>query len=159
LNGVELAQAPGLDSAGGRLTGPIPLQQSGDNRIQLRLSNIWGAARLSDAVSVRYLRPPRVGAATIKSIPDRPFANLSARVDSPAGLNPTAARVEIDRPGRGGPGRVESVEQKPTFQREDDHWIVSFSEVPLEPGENRFRIWASNEHGESREPGRSVILT
>ena len=159
LNGTEVPQVPILDNAGGRLTARITPQQSGDNRIQLRLSNIWGATRLSDVVPVRYLRPPRVSQVAITSIQGRPFADLTARVDSPADLSPKDARVEIERSGQGGPGRVEWLDQKSTFDRKVDHWTMSVSELPLEPGENRFRIWVSNNHGQSREPGRSETIT
>ncbi|MGB2609485.1 MAG: hypothetical protein WBC80_10940 [Isosphaeraceae bacterium] len=158
LNGTEVPQVPILDNAGGRLTARITPQQS-DNRIQLRLSNIWGATRLSDVVPVRYLRPPRVSQVAITSIQGRPFADLTARVDSPADLSPKDARVEIERSGQGGPGRVEWLDQKSTFDRKGDHWTMSVSELPLEPGENRFRIWVSNDHGQSREPCRSETIT
>ena len=110
-------------------------------------------------VPVRYLRPPRVSQVAITSIQGRPFADLTARVDSPADLSPKDARVEIERSGQGGPGRVEWLDQKSTFDRKVDHWTMSVSELPLEPGENRFRIWVSNDHGQSREPGRSETIT
>ncbi|MGZ3354787.1 MAG: hypothetical protein ACXVBO_08025, partial [Isosphaeraceae bacterium] len=158
LNGTEVPQVPILDNAGGRLTARITPQQS-DNRIQLRLSNIWGTTRLSDVVPVRYLRPPRVSQVAITSIQGRPFADLTARVDSPADLSPKDARVEIERSGQGGPGRVEWLDQKSTFDRKGDHWTMSVSELPLKPGENRFRIWVSNDHGQSREPCRSETIT
>ena len=75
LNGTEVPQVPILDNAGGRLTARITPQQS-DNRIQLRLSNIWGATRLSDVVQVRYLRPPRVSQVAVTPIQGRAFADL-----------------------------------------------------------------------------------
>ena len=159
LDGIEIPQAPILDEEGRRLSARIEPSRGGDNRIQLRLSNIWGASRLSDPVSVRYLRPPKVREVNVSPIQGRPSASLTARVDSPDDLTPTDARVEIDRPGRGGPGRVEWLEQRPTLDRKGDYWVASVRDLPLEPGENRFRIWVSNGHGRSREPGRSETIT
>jgi len=158
LNGTEVPQVPILDNGGGRLTARITPQQS-DNRIQLRLSNQWGATRLSDVVQVQYLRPPRVSQVAVTPIQGRAFAELTARVDSPADLSPKDARVEVERTGQGGPGRVEWLDPKSTFDRKEDHWTMSVSELPLEPGENRFRILVSNAHGQSREPGRSETIT
>ncbi len=70
LNGTEMPQVPTLDKAGGRLTARITPRQA-DNRIQLKLSNIWGATRLSDVVPVRYLRLPRVSQVAVTPSPGR----------------------------------------------------------------------------------------
>ena len=70
-----MPQVPTLDKAGGRLTARISPGQA-DNRIQLKLSNIWGATRLSDVLPVRYLRLPRVSQVAVTASPGRGICHL-----------------------------------------------------------------------------------
>ncbi len=88
---------------------------------------------------------------TVTPLGDRPFADLSARVETPSGLDPTRARLEIT----GSSSRDPVIVEEASFQRVGDHWTLSARALPLGEGENRVRVWAWNRDGRSLVPGQS----
>jgi WD40 repeat protein len=131
--------------------------EPGDNRIQLRLSNIWGTTLSSEAIEVRYMRPPLVSKVTVDKIGNQPFADLTARVD-PVVPEPKETQITLDRPGKIGQGQVSEETERPTFRREADHWVLSARRRRLEPGKNRFLVKVRNRDGWSRATAASEVV-
>ncbi|HMB04624.1 MAG TPA: hypothetical protein VKP69_12900, partial [Isosphaeraceae bacterium] len=148
VNGEEQPGRPVIDEAAGTLTAEVPLQP-GDNRIQVRLGNAWRSAWITEPVGVTYRRPPRVVALETGAVGDRPFLDVSARVESPDDLPPTRGKVVVK--GKRASGAEIDVGE---FRRDEAAWVLSAREVPIEPGENAVEVWAWNDDGRSREPGR-----
>src|SRR5262249_36725252 len=123
----------------------------GANELRLRLRNRWGSTRTTEPVVVTWLRPPRVLAVKCPPPADRPFLDLSARVDSQS--PPTRARAELETRGADGVPRARTAEL--ALVREGDVWTASARGVPVDPGETSVRVWAWNADGRSPDPGRA----
>jgi WD40 repeat protein len=149
-----LADPPVIDEQAQSLSARVPLTPGGQgHRIQVRLSNAWGAVGLSDDTVVRYLRPPRVVKVEAPAESSKPFLDLVARVRSPLPLPREAVKVEVN--GQWRPAAV-AVPDQP----EDGVWAVRLTEVPLDVSarESNLRVWVSNREGECREPGTVTVI-
>jgi WD40 repeat protein len=146
VNDEERPGRPVIDEGVGTLTAEIPLQPL-DNHIRVRLRNAWGASSISEPVSVEFRRPPRVVALETSAVGDRPFLDLTARVESPDDRPPTRAQVVVK-----GRGTIETVIDVQEFRREGASWVVSARGVPLSTGENTVQVWAWNLDGRSQAP-------
>jgi hypothetical protein len=157
-NGTVLPEHPEFKPDKGEVSaGLTGLLGPGENWIQLRLSNKWGTTLSSEAVWVRYRRPPRVSGVIAKKIENQPFADLTARVE-PDEPKPEEAQIEFDRAGKVGQGQVSEETERPTFRREADHWVLSAPRRRLEPGKNRFLVRVRNRDGWSRATAASEMI-
>ncbi len=122
----------------------------GTQRLQVRLQNAWGAAATSEAVTLRYLRTPRVVRVSGPAETQKPFSGpLTAVVQSSLDLEPTGGEVELN-----GQKLVAPVElSKP----EKGQWQVRLADVPLREGANTVRLWVRTADGRCRTPGEWTI--
>ncbi len=135
------------------------LPKAGRNEIRLRLTNDKGGESSSAPLVVNYKRPPRVVSVTRSDPGVGPAADLTAEVDSPESLVVSAARFQREWPGSQGPGEVVEVPVVPEIRRGGPgRWIIAARGLPLDPGENRFLVWAASADGHSLEPGRSAVI-
>lgn len=125
----------------------------GESRVQLRLSNRWGARQASEELLVRYLRPPRVVKIEGPARSEKPTAEVTVRVDSALPLA-EGEPLEVSVNGRRQPLRHEVVRPaKP----EERSWSVRLADLTLREGENTLRVWATNADGRSRQPAEFAI--
>ena len=146
MNGKVLPEPPAIDAAGSRLTAEIPLA-SGENQIEIRLSNAWNESRTLRLKPVTFLRPPKVTGVKAPLVEGKTHVDVSATVESPDDLPITKARVTVVRPGVD-PLVIDDAE----VLREGGRWVVSAKEVPIERGENAISVQAWNRDGPSRGP-------
>ena len=150
VNGATRPERPVLDEVAGTVSAEVRLDP-GENRIQVRLGNAWRSAWITEPAHVAYRRPPRVVGVETTAAGDRPFLDVSARIEAPDDLPPTRGQIVVK--GRG--GRTDGTEiETGAVRREGDHWALSVRNVPIEPGANTVEVWAWNGDGRSRAPGR-----
>lgn len=147
-----------IDEAARRLTARVPLHP-GTNRLQVRLSNKWGALFTSAPVEVEYLRPPRVVKLIAPEESKDPAIDLEAKVRSSRPLLPEMVKVEVN----GAPSRARAtVAEDPPHS---GNWTVRVPGVALDPGTEQgvavtsrivFRV--SSDEGECREPGQAAVV-
>src|SRR5262249_5253167 len=123
--------------------------EPGTQRLQVRLTNAWGAAWTSEVVEVRFLRPPRVVQVEGPAESKKPLCNpLTAHVQSPLDLRRESVEVEVNG-------------QKATVPfdvaKKDNSWQVQLRDVPLREGTNEVRLWLSNAEARSRVPGKWTV--
>jgi WD40 repeat protein len=123
----------------------------GLNRVQVRLRVGQAIGQPSDAVVVRFLRPPRdlsfEDAAKWAKPTDKANANLAVSAYSALELSPNGVRATVNRRA------LTAVVEK---GKDEATWRILFKGVPLEDGENEIQVWAANADGESRRP---AVLT
>jgi WD domain, G-beta repeat len=157
LNDAEVTPVS-LDEAGRRVSASI-IPRPGRNELRVRLRNDWDVETLSAPIVVTYKRLPRVTAVSRSRSEGRPFIDLTAEVASPDALEPTACRLQRERPGQGGPVEVEEVPVETPIRRQGPgRFILTARNVPLKAGRNRFVVWAFNPDGRSIDPGRSEVI-
>jgi WD40 repeat protein len=129
---------------------PVP----GGNRIQLRLSR-GPVTETTDAIEVRYERPPKVLEKDGWGVPShlqppltsaKPLMDMTADVYS--ALPPSAAPAEVN--GR----ELAQVKIEPAGATS---WRVSLLQVPLDEGKNEVRLWVTNAEGRCRQPGVLLV--
>lgn len=145
VNGEERA-SPTFKSADQSLIARVKLPRPGDNEIQLRLTNEWKVASLSEAVVVHCLRPPRVVAAGPRTVnSDKALVDLDFQVTSAVPVLRSSARADVN-------GRSIS-----TVQWLDDSRL-RLAQVPLSADEqNEVTLWVSNGDGQCRTPARVTV--
>jgi WD40 repeat protein len=139
LNGRPLEVAPQIDAAGSTFSAEVELD-NGENRIEVELSNAWGAKATSEAVRMRYLRPPRVVEITAPATTDKPLADVSFVVESPSELKITGLRIND----------AELPLDAAVVERdlpESARLKVTARDVPLREGVNEIRPLARNADG------------
>lgn len=124
----------------------IPLT-SGENQIEIRLSNAWNEPRTLRLKPVTFLRPPKVTVVKATLIEGGPHVDVSATVESPEDLPITRTRVTVVRPGVD-PIVIDDAD----VQREGGRWVVTAGQVPIERGENAISVQAWNRDGAARGP-------
>jgi hypothetical protein len=158
VDGKEPATPPRLDidEKAGTLSCRVALHP-GANRIQVRFANEWGAVWTSEAVELRYLRPPVVAGLNAPRETKEPFVDLEARVRSSLALLPQSVRVEVNGQER----QVEAAVQ----QAEPGTWAVRVKGVPLdaspkegEAGRNEIQLAVENADGPCPALGTTVVL-
>src|SRR5262249_53936270 len=123
----------------------------GVNRIELRITNQWGAEQLSEAVTVRVLRPPIAKAAKVEDESREPLVSLSATVTTVSPLDRDKIEVTVnDKPT---PVAVEL--RGPAGA--DGEWTVRLNDVPLSPGPNTVKMWVRNADARSRQAAEWMI--
>jgi WD40 repeat protein len=142
------AVAAALNERDDALTARVPLKP-GSNRLQVRLSNAWDAVVLSEPVTVRYVRPPTVGALENVTKGEGPLHDFRAEVESPLQLR---SQVVVVVNGKERPAEA-SVEAGP----KKGAWVVTVKGVALEEGSNEVSLRLSNEEAECRAPGRTTV--
>jgi WD40 repeat protein len=130
VNGKPASQ---LDEKAGTLTGTVVIGP-GENRIGVEMSNDWGASRSSEAVVVRYVRPPVfVGKLEPEPVPGTSRLHVKAVVRSPIPLERASVRVEVN-------GK-ESVPDDVRLERgEKNLWTVHLRNLPLDAGSREQKI-------------------
>jgi WD40 repeat protein len=139
VNGRPSGQPPVIDAAGETFSTEVELGD-GDNRIEAQITNEWGARKTSEAVRVRYLRPPRVVDVSAPGAVDAPLADISFVVESPSDLKLTGLKVN----DRELPLDAAVVEREgPDTAR----FKITAHDVPLRAGVNEIRPLARNAEG------------
>ncbi|GIW79576.1 MAG: hypothetical protein KatS3mg105_1383 [Gemmatales bacterium] len=129
----------------------IKLPKTGVNRLQVRLSNEWGMASVTEEIDVYVLQPPYQIRFDPVPPPKTPLIQLTARVRSPKPLIPETVQAEID----GRPIASVALERSP---KDKDLWLIKLFDVPLEANKkNRVRLWVSNLDSRCRTPGEISI--
>jgi WD40 repeat protein len=123
----------------------------GLNRIQVRFETDKGASITSEAIQVRFLRPPRAlgfeNNAALEAKPsEKALVDLSALMQSDLSLKKEFVRAQINARDFGADGI--SIEDLKAAS-----WRVRLKNVPLDEGANEIRIWAGNDEGECRMAG------
>jgi len=151
VNDKELPAPPAIDERAETLSAKVPLQP-GDNKIQVRLNNTWEGSSVSNMISVRYARPPRIVEMLAPPESSKPFAEITAHVRSPLALLQASMRVEVN-------GHQRTVQAISEPQQEAGMWLVKLQDVPLDPDgrESEIRFWVSNQEAECLEPGKAAI--
>ncbi|HEY1381231.1 MAG TPA: hypothetical protein VGF55_30810, partial [Gemmataceae bacterium] len=127
----------------GALSATVKLQP-GDNRIDVVLRNEWQAAPAIER-HVFYRRPPRVGDVKVTPPGEKPFADVTANVESASDLT----RVECN--GREYPANEVAV------RLNGPKWRVTVRQVPLAAGPNTIRLAVSNRDGPALTDGRAEV--
>jgi WD40 repeat protein len=142
VNGEERG-APTFKSAEQTLVAKVKLPRPGDNEIQLRLTNKWKVASLSESVVVHCVRPPRVAVAGPKTVTsDKALVDLDFQVTSAVPVVRSSMRADVN--GRS----ITNVQWL-----DDNH--VRLRQVPLSADqENEVTLWVSNADGQCRTPAR-----
>jgi WD40 repeat protein len=160
VDGKEPADAPKVtvDEKARRLTANVPLHP-GTNRLQIQLSNKWGALFTSAPVQVQYLRPPRVVKLSAPDESKEPAIDLEAKVRSPRPLLKESVRVEVNGSERQAEATV--AEEPP----QSGDWTVRARGVALDPGTEKgvastsqIVFHVSSDEGECREPGKAAVV-
>src|SRR5581483_396296 len=143
VNGEKADVAVKWDERRETLTAAVPVKP-GDNRIQVRLSNKWGAVVLSDPARVRYARPPIV---KLEQVPGAkaPLHDFRAEVRSPLELLPKSIVVEVN-------GKARPAQVPPPAATGKGTWEVRVKGLALEDGTNEVRLRVSNAEGECLKP-------
>jgi WD40 repeat protein len=139
LNGRKVPDSLMVDAAGETFSGEAAME-NGENRIEVQLSNAWGAKATSEAVRVRYLRPPQIVAVTAPTVVEAPLVDVDFVIDSPAKLELTRLMIN-DRELPADAAVVERAGPDTT------RWKVKARDVPLREGENQIRPLARNGDG------------
>ncbi|MEK6239281.1 MAG: hypothetical protein N2C14_31570, partial [Planctomycetales bacterium] len=139
VNGKESADAPQVDEKKGIVRGEASLEP-GENRIQFQVRNPWGSA-LTSAVTVAYLRPPKIVSVAQPKLGKTPVVAIVAIIESATDL--LGAEVA------GRPIDPEVI----TFDPDAKRWTVLAENVPLERGENTVSVMAWNADGRALQAG------
>jgi hypothetical protein len=154
VNGQPRDIRPAIDAKAQTFRARVPLDQPGDHRLQVRLSNPWQVVATTEGVQVRWLRPPAnlqfeqpPGVKT-----DKPLIDLDVRVESPLPLLPESVEAKVqDR----AIARVEVLAPDPA--RGARTWRVRLRDVPLAAGKNEVRCWVSNAEARCRAPAQLTV--
>jgi hypothetical protein len=120
--------------------------------VSVELANRWHSASFGP-LAVRFRRPPQIERGKAELIEGRPFAAVSARVQSASAL--TGAEVEVVSRSTDPPKR-QVVRPKP--EAAGDAWVVA-AEVALEPGLNEVVVRTRNEDGVSEALSKRLVYT
>jgi WD40 repeat protein len=140
-----------IDERAGTFTVPAKIKPGQWRTIRIKVSNEWNPARTSDAVRVKYLRPPVFVDVRKKPAPGKRKLDFVARVRSPLPLNAEHVRVEVN-------GEPYSLAKVPEIKesRAGEHAIeLNGVDLQADRRDNLVRVWVSNAEGESRAPGLS----
>jgi WD40 repeat protein len=131
----------------------------GSNRIQVRLTNAWGAEFLSDSIAASYLRPPSVLEVDAPRVAKQPLLSLTVKGKSPLPLVDAAVVLEIN----GKKHTVDSKNDLSLVDSKDGTFLISLRNVPMEAdpdGKKRLNevlVWLNNSEGRSLQPGKALI--
>jgi WD40 repeat protein len=154
LGGKEVTNSPVVfDQEARGLRGRIVLHP-GRNRIQLQLSNPWGAVSTTDDMNISYLRPPQVLELNAPRESKEPFLDLNARVRSALPLLLNSVVVEVN-------GKRRDVQ--PSLAEPfagDGSQVVRLKNVPLDADTeaNEVSVRLSNREAECFIPATAKIL-
>jgi WD40 repeat protein len=150
---------PQVDEQAQTFTATVPIHP-GENRIQVKLSNEWGAASAAET-RVSYVRPPSVEKIEGPPSIDKPIISLVAQVRSPIPLQRETVRVEVN-------GVVRSVDVKVSDQQSAPGvWLLELKNLPLEGGPlevdegrktNEIRFWVSNREAATAKAGALAVV-
>lgn len=144
VNGIASDAAVAIDPATQQLTADAPLVP-GDNRIVVELFNAWDGSRRTEPIIVTYHRTPRITPPTAPVVDKALVCDLPIVIESPADLPLTKVSVnDYQLP--------ETAFAKGGVKDGWQSWLVTARHIPLIPGENAFRIRASNADGPNVVP-------
>jgi WD40 repeat protein len=152
VDGRESQLSPVIDEQAGTLTADVPIRPGkAGQRLQVRLSNTWGAVTTADAGTVSYLRPPRDLHVETDPKSTKPFIDLILRARSPLPLLASSLKVEVN--GRTAlPAAVEKIGLP-----ESPLQSLRLTKVPIDPDKNVVRVWVSNLESECLEPAAAGV--
>lgn len=138
----EAVGSPTMDLLSGIFTAAVPLG-TGQNRISIVLTNKWRTESTSETRFVECRRYPRIVDAKHTAVGPKPFTNVSTQIESPVDRPLTQVSV--------GDRNIDpSTWEKISVRENVEVWRVVIQDVPLEPGENRIEVVASNADGPCR---------
>jgi WD40 repeat protein len=150
VNGLDLPTCkPVIDRPAQTFSVSVPVQP-GNNDIQIRLSNAWKQAAVSEGLLVRCLRPPRVIGWQGAEKSTAALANLTASVESALPIQAAQASVN----GRD----VATVEVVPPAKPGEKVWRVHLKQMPLDAGQNEVQLWVTNTEARSQKPGLFTLV-
>jgi WD40 repeat protein len=136
---------------------PRKFLKFGDNRVQVQLSNAWGAVGVSGETVVPYVPAPRdirfLQPAADKPLTGaRPLTELVAQVRSPLPLVVEMVHLQIN--GR----TIEAITPGITPDKaQEETYLVRLPDVPLAAGDNEVRLTVGNAEANSRDPGTITL--
>ncbi len=139
LNGQAAGEPLAIDEGAETFSTEVELG-NGDNRIQVQLSNAWGARSTSEAVRVRYLRPPQIVDLSVPKVVDAPLVDVSLTAESPSDLQLTGVKIN-DAELPAGAAVIERNADNPS------RWTIVARDVALAEGVNEIRPLVRNDDG------------
>lgn len=141
-----------INNSARTLTARVPLHP-GNNRLQVQLSNAWGAVSTTEDINVSYLRPPEVLEVKAPRESKEPFINLTALVRSALPVLLNSVIVEVN-----GKRRAIKPVLSDQASRDGTH-VVLLQNVPLDADkeDNEVSVRIANQEAECCMPGTASI--
>jgi len=142
LNGKPLDAPPAIAANEQSLSQDVVLEP-GENTLEIRLSNQWGAQATTATRYVQYLRPPRIVSTSAPERAETPLVDVKLVVESPADRELSAVEVNGLAIPLDGAQRA--------AEKDIARYEVVAHGVPIVAGVNEIRARARNDDGWSLE--------